>query len=241
MNDLLYRIRQGFRFSKREYRDFLILTFALGLIFGFNDSSLYFNINTWTKNLLECIVAVFIALFVHLAVQKIEALHHGYTTEFFAWRYGIIAGFLAMLISLGRFIFFLPLGTNFGHDEKLRIGEFRYWIMNSDMARIVLLSSMANLFIALITRLFHPSLFPSFANTFIKANAYLAIYTILPIPPLNGFKLFFSNRTAYFFWAGFVISLAVLIMAAASLIPIIIYAFFGGITALLIYYYLFER
>ncbi len=241
MNELLYRIRDMYRFSKREYRDFIILAFTLGLILGFNDSSLHFNINIWIKNLLECVLAMFIALFIHISIIKIEALRYGYTAEFFAWSYGIIAGLLAMLISLGRFIFFLPLGTNFRHDERLRIGEFRYWIMNSDMAKIVLSATMANLFIAVITRLFHPSLSPGFANTFIKANAYLAIYTILPIPPLNGFKLFFSNRIAYFFWAGFVISLAVLIMTAASLIPIIIYALFGGITALLIYYYIFER
>jgi Zn-dependent protease len=135
----------------------------------------------------------------------------------------------------------MPFGTIVHHNEKLRLGKFRYGIMHGDIARIALSGILANVFFALFLRLIFPTLNLQFINNLVKANAFLAIYTILPIPPLNGFHIFFNNRLLYFFWAGFIISLSALIITSTAVLPLLIYGILGGGVTVLLLYFLYEK
>lgn len=237
----LKQFKSKIKFSKKEYRDFLLIILITGFALGFNDGHKTFNATLWLTNLFQCFIAITIALFLNIIVQKLTAVHHGYVATFSAWTYGLIGSIIFTLLSIGKLIVLMPFGTVVQHNEKLRLGKFRYGIMHSDIARISLNGIFANVFFALFLRLIFPSLDFQFINNLVRANAYLAIYTILPIPPLNGFHIFFNDKLLYFFWAGFVISLSALIITSTNVLPLLIYGVLGGGITVSIYYFLFEK
>jgi hypothetical protein len=235
------RIRDKFRFSKKEFRDFTIIVLLCALILGFNDGRRVFEMQKWLINLLECLIASIIAVFLHIAVQKAVGLREGYLVEFFAWTYGLGAGLLFMLMSLGKVIILAPFGFNVEHHEGLRLGRFRYGIMYEELSKIALYGILSNIALAFILKLIFPDTALSFIRNLIKANVYLAIYSILPFPSLDGFKIFFHRRLAWAFFAAFVITLGSFILAFKSSLIILLFGICGGLFGLIIWSFMVDK
>jgi hypothetical protein len=70
-------------------------------------------------------------------------------------------------------------------------------------------------------------------------NLVYAIWSILPIPPLDGHQTFFAGRLTYVFTAGIIAIYCVLILFIG--VYSWIWAVIGGFIIYLLYLFLFER
>ena len=70
-----------------------------------------------------------------------------------------------------------------------------------------------------------------FLQKLLSVTLWFALFTILPIPPLNGSRLFFGSRVTYFFILGWVIGFNVLLRFPVNIfITILIATIFAALT-----------
>ena len=74
----------------------------------------------------------------------------------------------------------------------------------------------------------------------ILVNVIFALYTYLPIPPLDGFALFYASRLTYVFSYGALIGASILLLFKLSLLLTIIGALLVATAIWGTYYYKFE-
>ncbi|MGM5481975.1 MAG: hypothetical protein ACQESF_00790 [Nanobdellota archaeon] len=201
MGELYFRVKEFFRFSKREKRDILLAVLVVTFAFALNDGREKFNAVLWFGNLLQSLFFVTLALLAHVSVQKIFALQQGFTSEFRAWSTGLLVTIAVSLISLGKFYILLPGGMVLYHMTILRIGKFRYGENVVARGMIAVSGAIANLVLATIGLMFSHQLniLPGFFLDFAMVNLWIMFFTILPIPYMDGIHLFFMSRLTYVF------------------------------------------
>jgi len=247
-NDLKDKIKRYFRFTQDEIKALIITIIVLSFIVGFNDKSEAFNFSHWSTNLFLVFVIIVIAVMVHISAQKIIGLSLGYNIEYNIWWAGLIVGLVLSIVTSalfkGNFSLWLliPGGIVIHHLASHRLGYFRYGINTVSMSIISIAGPLANIIIAtLLWTLqlwFH--LFPeSYAlQQFILINWIFAVCTLLPIPPLNGSKVFFQSRLVFVFAFAFILGyMFLLIFKIHSFIG----AFLIALILWLIYWVKFEQ
>jgi len=71
-------------------------------------------------------------------------------------------------------------------------------------------------------------------NIFVIVNFWLALYALLPIPPLDGGKILFGSRSLYIFSAAFIVAL--FLMKDLNIILSLLFSFIIAFILLVIYY-----
>ncbi len=215
MLDLKHKIKRYFSFSNEEIKSLVIVILLLGFIVGFNDGRATTGIDAYYGlNMLSSILVVALAVLVHLSVQRITGLQAGYKITFRIWWYGLAIGLVFAFITQGHFWLLLPGGIIATMLEKHRLGKFRYGLNYLPLGYIGLSGSAANILLAFFLRII--SKIPLFASNVLLEKAILvniayAIYTYLPIPPLDGFPMLYASRLIYFFSAGALVGASFLI------------------------------
>jgi Zn-dependent protease len=168
-------------FSRNEIKDLLISVLALALIFS------SFSIELLPMTLF-IVVLVF---FSHELGHKFLAQHYGLAAEYRMWTWGIILGLIVALLP-GGFVFVAPGAVYISHRKEfafhvMRLTRRQYGLINlvGPLINIVVGVSMValNLFVPL-------DLFILTA----RVSLFLALFNLIPFPPLDGSKILSWNR-----------------------------------------------
>ncbi|TKJ17471.1 hypothetical protein CEE44_02970 [Candidatus Woesearchaeota archaeon B3_Woes] len=239
--NFISKFRHYFRFNKSEIEASVISVLVLAFIVSFGEwgAGDAFDFNVGLINLFESIIIVGIVLGSHLIVIKLIALYWGYRAEFKLWWYGLLTGlglafFSASLTgSVGHpFVLWVlaPGGIFFHHMSVHRLGWFRYGVNMIETGLCCMWGSLSTVFLALFFKILLV-VFPGslFFYKGMVVSLWFAFFSILPIPPLNGSRLFFYSRATYAFVFGSILGATFLIISNLNIFLIILLSLVVGV------------
>ena len=192
-------------FSPKEWTAFLIVVLGLGLVeswglWGSKDFDVIAGLKNWIYWSILCTIVVF----VHHAAQRFAALQMGFKLEHKLWWNGMIFSFIGAILSGGKFAFLAVTST---HEQLMmihRLGAFRFGANLVTLAKIAMSGPIANMiFAGLVGALGGMGIIgTAFAANLFWLSAAFALWNMLPIPPLDGAKIFYWSRYLYF-WVFF--------------------------------------
>ncbi len=188
-------------FTREEIRDMIIAVIALSILYSFTITrSSGWSIDTLMLFIPISFVAVGLGFILHELGHKIVAQKFGFFSEFRRWDYGLILGFLT--VPLG-FMVFAPGAVYFGSYGRMVTAE--------ENGKISLAGPVVNIVLAILALLLTLSIRPylSMENAGVmyivlltlvltfNVNSFLALFNLLPIPPLDGSKVIQWNIPIY--------------------------------------------
>ncbi len=225
----------------------------LSIVFGFEDSTILFNLRVYLANLVKFFILSFIALLIHNWVQKFYADRVGAVTDFSLWSSitkirlfgkqkifkfptGIVAPLLVTFISLGQVFFAAATTTETRVKPAYRIGRKFVKLTEYERAKIAVISPIAHILIAIILNLLAIPVLDDFA----RVNTMIAISTMLPLPGLLGITVFFGSKPLYVISAVFILVSALLTNFLSPFATIIV-AVILALAAFFTYLYRFHK
>lgn len=235
----LYHIKKYVSLDANELKAFLIGGLVLAFIISFKEwGADKFDLMVGLRNLLMSLIIVLISMFVHIFTQKAMAFANGFKMEYRIWSYGLIIGLILTFVSKGNIWILAPGGMLIYHLAGHRVGSYRYGINFWPLAMTALSGPMVSFLFAMMIKLFTYQIFDIetvFITKLITFNLWLAFFTMLPIPPLDGYHVFFNSRVVYVFTFGTFLGYALLFsMGILSLILALLIGF-----ALYLLFYIF--
>ncbi|MEM2121604.1 MAG: hypothetical protein QXU20_03035 [Candidatus Woesearchaeota archaeon] len=211
--DLQDKIKRYLRFNDEEVKSFIITALILAFCLSFRQwgPSESPDVLLGLKNLFNMFLIVSLALLIRILAQKIYALHIGFNAEYTMWFYGLL--FCLMLTFLSRgYLFFIVAGSFVVHFMPgHRLGYFRYGLNYFAMGLVALMGPLANVLLALVLKILQPYAISGLVPTAILVNIYFALFNMIPVPPLDGSKIFFASRPLYFFSLGAIVGASLLL------------------------------
>jgi len=181
--------RKRFSFSRQEIQDLGIAVGGLTLAFAIAYSKVMYNHNIplFLYSLLVSFLAVFSGFVFHEMGHKFVAQRYGCWAEFRAFPRGIL---MALLFSLMGFVFAAPgavmISGRITEEQNAKIS----------MAGPIVNLSIGFLLLPLILTVnYTPVLLAAY--TVASINFLLAAFNLLPIPPLDGSKIWRWNLPLY--------------------------------------------
>ncbi len=240
-------------FQQKETRLLVLTILLLGLIFGFNDGETVFNPTHFFLNFVQVTVMAGIGVLVHEVAHKLVARHKNLEITYQFWTLdrmspaqkikhgvpiGIIIALLVTFFSNGTF-YFTAIGENrISVDPKKRIGRKWTEVLDYEQALILLSGPIANILLVIVLNAI--SRFTSYDLTpFMMINLFMAFWTMLPLPGLDGGKIFFGSRNVYFFGLTFLV-MGFLLQKTGIFFSIGI-SLITAIAILILYYYKYEK
>ncbi len=134
------------------------------------------------RNLISVSIPLAAAFIFHEIAHKAMANKYGYASYFQMWPQGLFIALLVGIASSGKFLFAAPgaviiQATNATEDEHGKIS------LAGPLTNLVL----AALFFPLIA---WPGILGLMGIFGVRINLFLALFNLLPVPPLDGSKLF---------------------------------------------------
>lgn len=246
--DFIDKFRHYFRFSKEEIEACIISVLALAFIISFDEwgYGTSFDFNIGLLNFFRAIIIIGLIIGLQILVIKTQAIQWGYRAEFKLWWYGILIGLTLCFLSgsftngVGKVViiwFLAPGGVFFHHLATHRLGWFRYGVNMTETGLCCILGSVSTIALAVLFK-FLLYIFPG--NLFLEkamiVSLWYAFFSLLPIPPLNGSRIFFWSRVSYVFLCVSFLVATFLIRLNMHLIYSIIIAFIVGFAVWFIYY-----
>ncbi len=229
------KLRRYLALEEEELRDFLVTVMVLSLIAGFNDKSESFNALHWTMNYLLTLFFVMVASLVHVYTQRILAIRKGYKPEFYLNWYSLGIGLILSFLTFGKAWFFLVPGIFMMKEMEFhRIGNYKYGLNISDFGWISVSGCIANIMLAVVFKalmIFYPASAALLIG--MKICVAMAIVNLIPLPPMDGAKMFFYSRAWYFFVTGFILMMSILLFSSINIIPAVIFSLLIGIVLML--------
>lgn len=229
--------------DRAELRSFIIVIFILALIISFDNWGYgdIFDAYIGMNNFALAVLLVFVSVGIHHAAQRVVGIYYGYRVEQRLWWYGILLGIILAIFSQGKWLFLAATGTFIHQVPIQKLGRHPF---NPDIERyttVCLAGPLANILLAGFIKTLNVwfGLTADFITPIFNFNMLYAIYSLLPIPPLDGSRVFFNSRLTYAFIMGTIVSYFFLII----FLHIYSYIFalvFGGIVWLT-FYIMFER
>jgi len=239
--DMSDKIKKYFKFTPLELRSLAIATLVVAFIISFTEwGAEGFSISSGLFNYFNAILIVALSFLVHISVQRIWALGTGYRLEWKMWSFGLIFGLIVAFLTNGAFWVILPGGFIVHHMAGHRLGWFRYGINYWAVGLIAVTGIVGTIFLAAIFKAVSGLVINSLIQKVIMFNIVYAVYSVLPIPPMDGSKTFFGSRMLYAFSTSFIVVAAILLNLNISAWVAVVSSFFIGIVLWLLYYIFFE-
>lgn len=238
-------------FSKKERNYILVSIIVLSLVFGFNDKSDLFSASNWLINFLLVIIAVSVSVLLGYVAIKKAAEKIGCETEYEIWSVkrwgfepekkfkkkfslplGVILPLLITLLSNGLGYFPVVGSHKLTEDKIKRVGKIFSKLTGYERT-IILLSSTLTYLVLFFLFLFL-SRFGIDFSVFIRVNMWLALFSLLPLPNLDGAEMLFGSLPMYLFALAFVVMSVLL--APVNMILAILLALVLAITIVIAYF-----
>ncbi|MCM8785609.1 MAG: site-2 protease family protein [Candidatus Omnitrophica bacterium] len=164
-------------FVEGELGDIIISVIFLALIFSYPTFSNFFLY----------LGVVIISFLFHELAHRYVARKFNCLSFYKMWPQGILIGMLLAFISGGKFLFAAPGAVMI---YPYRFGRWKYkspHLSSREMGIIAFAGPAVNLFFAIFFRI--PIFEWGFFSYLSSINAWLALFNLLPIPPLDGSKI----------------------------------------------------
>jgi len=175
--------------ESRELRDIIIAAAVLAIAFSFN-----WDINVFAKNLLPAAIGVSLGFILHELAHRFLAKKYKCYAEFRLWTQGLILALGLAILTNGSFIFAAPGAVYIQNASDL-------WgrpvtISKKQNGLISLIGPITNIILASIFLAI--AFFTGIASQIMffaaSVNIWLAIFNMLPVPPLDGSKVFWWDK-----------------------------------------------
>jgi len=242
VTDVYDKIKRYYRFTPTELKGLLVTIVVLGFIVSFKDwgKGSEINLALGSINFAIGIGIVAGSLLVHISIQRIWALITGYRLEWRMWTFGLLLGLIFVFLTNGNFWLILPGGFIVHHMAGHRLGWFRYEINWWAVAMIALWGPVISIVLAVIFKAIGGIAVGVILQKIIVFNIAYALYSMVPIPPLDGSRIFYGSRLLYAFSVSGIVVIALLLMSNVNLLVAIFGSILIAAVLWLLYYIFFE-
>ena len=240
--DLWDKLKRYFAFTPDEIKGLAIAVLATAFIISFNDWGKGDDVNILLGflNFLSAVLVVAVSFFIHISVQRIWSLGTGYRLEWRMWGFGLLLGLIFVFLTNGKFWLILPGGIIIYHLAGHRLGWFRYGINWGALGLIAVMGTFATMLLALVFKAASGVFVNAFMQKMIAFNIVYAMYSLLPIPPLDGSKTFYGSRMLYAFSTAGLVAAAVMLTLNISILIAVVSSLLIAIVLWVLYYIFFE-
>ncbi|MEK6984304.1 MAG: hypothetical protein AABX33_07055 [Nanoarchaeota archaeon] len=243
--DLQDKIKRYYKFTPYELKGLLVSIFVIAFIISFDEwGTANFNLGMGLYNLFNSVLIVALSILVHDAGQRLFGLIAGYRVEFKMWLFGLLSALIAAFANNGRIPYLwiiVPGGFMLHHLAGHRLGWFRYGINYFGQAMVALAGPLFTLMLIILLKVISIFNTSFLIEKAIRFNVIYMIISLLPIPPLDGSKIYFGSRMLYAFVLPAMIFATILIVVNAPVFLSLILSLLVGIVLWLTYYISFER
>ena len=240
--DMLDRIKRYYRFTANEIRGLVIAILAVAFIISFKEwGTANFDFSAGLYNLFNSVLIVALSILVHDFGQRMWGLSIGYRVEFKLWSFGLIAGLVIAFVSNGNLWIIVPSGFMLHHLAAHRLGWFRYGINYFGQAMVALAGPLFSLMLIILLRVLSILSSNPLIHKAIIFNVVYAITSLLPIPPLDGSKVYFGSRMLYAFVLPAIFVSTILMVVNVPILLSLVLSFLVRIVLWLTYYITFEN
>ncbi len=240
--DLIDKIKKYYTFTSYELKGFAISIIAIAFVVSFKEwGTSSFDFTAGLFNLFNAILIVALSILVHDAGQRIWGLAIGYKIEFKMWPLGLVASLIIAFLSNGNLWLIVPSGFMLHHLAGHRLGWFRYDINYFAQAMIALAGNLFTLMLIIMLKVLSTFSSSMLLEKAIMFNVVYAITSLLPIPPLDGSKIYFGSRMLYAFALPAMTVSFILMIINIPIILSLVISLLVGVVLWLTYYISFER
>ena len=201
-------------FTKKEIRDILIVATIVAIIFTLYELRNISNIDFKFLNGLSILISTFIfsiiIYFVYASTQKLAAKFYDYKATFglLNWEknikeirkkvsipLGIIITLLVTIISSGRLFFVILNSTLIENKREERLGRKWTNIKEFEEAQVALAGPLSLVLLLILFKLLSLTSLVFERGMFITST--IMIFNMLPIPKVDGIKIFFGSIPLY--------------------------------------------
>ena len=240
--DLWDKLKRYYAFTPNEVKGLVIAILVTAFIISFNDwgKGNDVNIPLGFFNFFNAILIVTVSFLIHISMQRVWSLGTGYRLEWKMWGTGLLLGLIFVFLTNGKFWLILPGGIIVYHLGGHRLGWFRYGINWWALGLIALMGTFATMLLALLFKAISGFFVNALIHKMITFNIVYAMYSLLPIPPLDGSKTFYGSRMLYAFSTAGLVAAAVMLTLNISISIAVIASLLIAIVLWFLYYILFE-
>ena len=240
--DMQGKMRRYYRFTASELRGFIISIIVLSFIISFEEwGKDRFSFTVGLFNWFNAALIVTFVFIVYNFVQRLSGWSVGYNVEYKMWSTGLFIGLVFAFVSKGRIWILLPGGIIIHHLAGHRLGHFRYGLNYFQHGMVAVAGTLSLITMAALFKILNTAFYSSLLDKLILFCIILAIYDILPIPPLSGSRLFFGSRMVYAFMFSVTVVAGVLLLLDINVMMAVFGSIAIGIILWLLYYIFFER
>ncbi len=240
--DMRDKVRRYYRFTPHELRGIIISILVIGFIISFREwGGAAFDAAEGLYNLFNSILIAALSILVHDFGQRIWALASGYRLEFKMWTLGLIISLVIAFLSKGMIWLIIPAGFMMHHIAGYRLGWFRYGLNYFGQAMVALAGPLFTLMLVIILKIFNAFYPNPLLEKAIVFNVVYAITCLLPIPPLDGSKIYFGSRMLYAFSVPAVAFSAILMLVKVPIFLALVLSLLIAVIMWLVYYISFEK
>lgn len=182
-------------FTFKEVRDIIISVLVLGFIFAYvlwPDATK--DISSFMVVFAGSILIVGLAFVLHELAHKYVAIKKKCSAHYVAWPAGLL---MALVFGFLGFVFAAPGAVQISNRYKTRLGFTFVNLTQEDMGKIAIAGPLVNIFLALIFKIAHTMMPIDILGYGVTIGMFLATFNLLPVPPLDGSKVFAWSRI---FW-----------------------------------------
>ena len=186
--------------DKHELRDLVLSWIVLTFAFSFNSI-----INRDFEVVASYAIAVMLGFVFHEMMHRKVAQRYGAIARYRAWYMGLLLAVVVSVATMGRFVIAAPGAV------EIVLPPMPYGYLVRITAAIAASGPFTNLLISIFALPFHLLLkgYTCLPTIVGEVNAILALFNLIPLPPLDGWKVFRYSPLAWllFFLASALVTI----------------------------------